>query len=102
MKNPFAQPRTTGEWRLGSVGWVVSSYGSWATGWWLLLLTAPRAGPASQVADWFYTLSFCVADLLVLRFAVLRAWMLTGWEDAPTPGWLRVVAYAWFGLLVLG
>jgi len=102
VRNPFARPRTTGEWLLGSACWVVSSYGSWSGGCWLLAQAAPRAGPPNQLADWFFAPGFLTASLLVVRFAVLRAWMLTGWEEAPTPRWLKIVAYAWFGLLVLG
>lgn len=50
MRNPFAQPRTTGQWLLGSVCWTVVCVGGWLLADHLLVQGYPVADDKLNLA----------------------------------------------------
>ena len=97
MRSPFAKPRTTEQWLLGSICWAVACLG----GWWAIAYALGQWPRTEGYTFFFAPFGFVTAHWLLWRKAVCQGWQLAGYEDAYTAWWLKTGAYLWFGILIL-
>jgi hypothetical protein len=87
MRNPFAKPRTLGQWLLGSVCWTVSCVGAWAL---LCAITKSKwDGPTSIVAG-------LVVQVLLWWRAIPKGRALL---EPAAYSWLVMLGWQWWLLL---
>lgn len=87
MRNPFAKPRTPGQWLLGSVCWTVACVGGWVLiSTWVLEVPYDQKTPDEP--------------LVFLSFIV--AYGLMWWKALPDlkatekdASWLEMLAFVW-------